>query len=168
MFAFAGRLSCVIIFVLLIWVQSPGSRVFSPQNVRLKICISLLFLDLLNFTFLSESESESCSYFEAKGSRAVSCALEPEASTSLHPALDWLSGELSVLRSSCYSIYVFVDLFLKYKCGNMSNSLTLLLWRAMGGWVSWAIGGPQIYSPTVTSLVTKIRWHWLKEEAYHW
>ena len=47
-----------------------------------------------------------------------------------------------------YIITLYADLFLKYKCGNMSNSLTLLNWRAKGGWVSGAIGGPQIYSPT--------------------
>ena len=47
-------------------------------------------------------------------------------------------------------MYVFVDLlFVKYKCGNMSFSLVLLLNAAWGGWVSWAIGGPQIYSPTL-------------------
>ena len=59
MLAFAGRLSCVMIFVLLIWVQSPGSRVFSPRNVRLKFSISLLFGKLEHFALLDESESDS-------------------------------------------------------------------------------------------------------------
>ena len=33
-------------------------------------------------------------------------------------------------------------MFLKYKCGNMSNSLSLLNWQAKEGWVFGAIGGP--------------------------
>ena len=48
------------------------------------------------------------------------------------------------------SINVFVDLlFLKYKCGNMSFSLVLLLNAAWGGWVFGGDWGPRFFSPTV-------------------
>ena len=72
--------------VLLTWVQAPGSRVFSPRNVRLKISLACYFWDPLNFLFMSEKESESLSFFVTKGSRTLSCALEPEASTTKSPS----------------------------------------------------------------------------------
>ena len=54
-------------------------------------------------------------------------------------------------------MYVFVDLlFVKYKCGNMSFSLVLLLNAAWGGWVSWAIGGPSNFLPNSPLLGVRI------------
>ena len=50
-------------------------------HCQAKICISLLLRDFLNFACMSESESEVC-IFATKGSKTLSCALEPEASTS--------------------------------------------------------------------------------------
>ena len=35
---------------------------------------------------MSENESESLSFFVTKGSRTLSCALEPEASTTISPS----------------------------------------------------------------------------------
>ena len=38
-------------------------------------------------------------------------------------------------------LYVFLDLSMKYKCGNKSVSLVALIPLAKGGWVSGAFGG---------------------------
>ena len=44
-----------------------------------------------------------------------------------------------------FLIVLYADLFLKYKCGNMSDSLSLLNWQAKEGWVSEAIGGLNLF-----------------------
>ena len=50
-----------------------------------------------------------------------------------------------------FLIVLYADLFLKYKCGNMSDSLSLLNWQAKEGWVSEAIGGLNLFPNTSMS-----------------
>ena len=87
---------CLIVWLacpLDLGAKPPGSRVFSPRNVRLKISISLLFWNPLSFAFMDESESDFLLDLRPKAPEHPVVLWSPRKKHLNHPAFDWLLGK---------------------------------------------------------------------------